>query len=85
MFSPPRMGLALFALAILSFSSWVTCHAILCVLLVRLSLARGLIAFLIFPLAPYYAATFPRTRRLWVILLAVYGIALIAGFNLPGR
>lgn len=78
------MGLALFSLTIASFSSWVTCHTILCARLMRLAFARGLVAFFIFPLAPWYAAPFPTTRRLWVILLVVYGIALTMSFIVPG-
>lgn len=85
MFSGPSMGLALFAVVVLSFSSWVTCHAILCVRLAKASPLGGLLAFIFFPLAPWQAASMPKTRRLWLILLVLYGVSLGASFRGPAE
>ncbi len=77
------MGLTLFAIVILSFSSWVTCHAILCARLARTTPFGALLSFIVFPLAPFRAASMPKTRRLWFILLVLYGGSLWASFREP--
>jgi len=77
------MGLALFALVILSFASWLTCHAILCARMAKLSPLGALLSFIVFPLAPFRAASMPRTRLLWILLLVLYGGSLWASFREP--
>lgn len=84
MFSLPQMGLVVFALVVISFSSWITCHTVLCARLMRRSPWRGLVALVVVPLAPYYAAAFPKTRRTWAGLLAVYGVTLLTSFLAKG-
>lgn len=74
------MGLALFALTILLFAGWVTCHSLLCVLVARRSLWRGFLAFWIFPFAPFFAGRSPNARRTWIVLLVLYAISLGASF-----
>ncbi|OQX69425.1 MAG: hypothetical protein B6A08_04925 [Sorangiineae bacterium NIC37A_2] len=77
------MGLALFAVVILSFASWLTCHAILCARMAKLSPLGALLSFIVFPLAPFRAASMPRTRLLWILLLVLYGGSLWASFREP--
>ena len=75
------MQLGLFAVIILLFAAWVTVHVQLCVILLRTSPAKGLLSFVIVPLAPYWAhrAKVPKLPQIWITLAALYSLALIAG------
>jgi hypothetical protein len=76
------MDLVIYGLILLLFASWVSVHVLLCVRLGRVVWWRGLVGFVVFPVAPFWAQSH-NVRKLpgvWLVLAFLYALSLIAGF-----
>jgi hypothetical protein len=74
------MGWALHAGVLGSFACWCSAHAVLCWFLLVRRWHRGLIALLVFPLAPVFgfAEGLRSASRVWLALALVYAVLLVA-------
>lgn len=81
-YAPAPMDLVVYAIILSLFASWFSVHVLLCVRLTRVVWWRGLLSFVAFPLAPFWAQA-QRIRKLpgiWLALAFLYSLSLIAGF-----
>lgn len=75
------MGLALYAVLVLLFASFVTAHVLLCLRLATTSWPKALLGLVVFPLAGYFGSkqSFSKLTRTWAICLGLYVGALLVG------
>jgi hypothetical protein len=75
------MDLVVYAIILILFATFVTVHTVLCAKLAKRVFWRGLVGFLAFPLAPYWAQAqrIKRWPTLWVASASCYLVALFVG------
>lgn len=76
------MGWLLYAAILVLFAGWAAVHVSLCWTLAVHQWWRGAVSLVVFPLAPWWGQALGHNRlaSAWVLLLAAYAVALVAGF-----